>query len=65
MANLFHDERAMRWWLPDDKGFSSMLQSIRNFADERHNVAPNGQLDYGHALGRVFGELALGGDIAR
>lgn len=35
MAHLFEDETAVRWWLPNDIGFSPILQSVRAFADER------------------------------
>lgn len=35
MAHLFQDETAVRWWLPNDQGFSPILQSVRAFADER------------------------------
>lgn len=35
MAHLFEDETATRWWLPNDRGFSPILQSVRAFADER------------------------------
>lgn len=30
-----------RWWLPNDEGFTAILQSVRNFADERSNTAVN------------------------
>lgn len=39
MAHLFEDETAVRWWLPNDEGFSPILQSVRAFADERNRSA--------------------------
>lgn len=53
----------MRWWLPDDEGFSPMLQSIRNFADERHNAAIDSQLDYTQVMGKLFPKLDVGPDM--
>lgn len=42
MAHLFEDETVVRWWLPNDEGFSPVLQSMRAFADERnHRPAPS------------------------
>lgn len=61
VAELFHDEDAAHWWLPSGQGFSPMLQSIRNFADERHNAAAHAQLDSVQAVGRLFDKLNLDG----
>lgn len=36
MALLFDDETVKRWWLPNDQGFSPVLQCVRAFADERN-----------------------------
>ncbi|XWW99552.1 hypothetical protein V2A60_007562 [Cordyceps javanica] len=64
MATLFHDERASRWWLSGDKGFTPMLQSLRNFADERqHNAVANGQPNYGQVMGRLFHRFNFEGDL--
>ncbi|KAM3497380.1 hypothetical protein MY10362_009269 [Beauveria mimosiformis] len=60
IAQLFRDDNAARWWLPDDQGFSPMLQSIRNFADERHNAAADVQLDYVQVMGKLFDKLDFG-----
>ncbi|KAM3531333.1 hypothetical protein NHJ13051_000901 [Beauveria bassiana] len=60
IAQLFRDDKAMRWWLPDDEGFSPIVQSIRNFADERHNAADAAQLDYVRVVGKLFDKLDFG-----
>ncbi|KAH6632485.1 hypothetical protein F5144DRAFT_489957 [Chaetomium tenue] len=39
MAELFDDETCIRWWLPNDEGFSPLLQNIRAIADERNEAA--------------------------
>lgn len=39
MAHLFEDESVVRWWLPNNEGFSPVMQSVRAFADERSNSA--------------------------
>ncbi|KAL2153229.1 hypothetical protein VTH82DRAFT_4384 [Thermothelomyces myriococcoides] len=36
MAELFNDESCVRWWLPNDEGFTPLLQNIRAIADERN-----------------------------
>lgn len=43
MAELFQDPSCLRWWLPNDEGFTPVLQRIREFADERNIVAINAQ----------------------
>ncbi|OAQ97962.1 hypothetical protein LLEC1_00518 [Akanthomyces lecanii] len=63
MARLFHDGAATRWWLPDDEGFSPMLQSIRNFADERHNAAASVQPDYVKGMGKLLDKLGFEADL--
>ncbi|KAM3550441.1 hypothetical protein MY1884_008251 [Beauveria asiatica] len=60
IAELFRDDSATRWWLPDDEGFGPMLQSIRNFADERHNATAGAHLDYVQAMGKLFDKLDFG-----
>lgn len=43
MAELFGDETCVRWWLPDDEGFTPILRSLRHFADERSAIALTAQ----------------------
>lgn len=42
MALLFEDESVLRWWLPNNEGFTPVLQSVRAFADERSNTSGQG-----------------------
>ncbi|KAM3512024.1 hypothetical protein MY11210_004350 [Beauveria gryllotalpidicola] len=63
IAKLFRDDNATRWWLADDEGFSPMLQNIRNFADERHNAADGGQLDYVQVMRKLFDKLDFGAEM--
>lgn len=40
MAHLFEDETVTSWWLPNNEGFTPVLQRMRAYADERsHNPA--------------------------
>jgi hypothetical protein len=43
MAGHFRDPSCVRWWLPNDEGFTPILQAIRRFADERNAVAVTAQ----------------------
>ncbi|KAL6883939.1 hypothetical protein HDV57DRAFT_436041 [Trichoderma longibrachiatum] len=43
MAQIFQDPSCVRWWLPNDEFFTPILQSIREFADERNAKALNMQ----------------------
>lgn len=36
MVQLCGDETILRWWLPDDKGFTPIVQSVRAFANDRN-----------------------------
>ncbi|CAG8949255.1 hypothetical protein HYFRA_00004880 [Hymenoscyphus fraxineus] len=38
MAGLFHDESCMRWWLPNDEGYPTIIRSIRKFVEERSSA---------------------------
>lgn len=58
LAELFNDKNAAQWWLPDNRGFSPMLQSIRNFADERHHAAVHA-LDRLQVAVKLFDKLDL------
>ena len=40
---MLQDPSCIRWWLPNDEGFTPVLQRIRDFADERNIVALNPQ----------------------
>lgn len=43
IANFFGDPSCVRWWLPNDEGFTPILQSVREFADQRNAVAVTAQ----------------------
>ncbi|KAG6366185.1 hypothetical protein INS49_000361 [Diaporthe citri] len=62
LAELFQDETVGRWWLPDDHGFTPMLQSVRAFADERNAAATSAQTEGLQDMKSVFAALHLGGD---
>lgn len=64
LAELFQDETVVRWWLPDDHGFTPMLQSVRAFADERNAAATSARTEGLQDMKSVFAALHLGGDTA-
>ncbi|KAI6785137.1 uncharacterized protein J7T54_006779 [Emericellopsis cladophorae] len=43
MARDLNDPSIMRWWLPHDEGFTPLLRKVREFADERNDVARTAQ----------------------
>lgn len=57
MAHLFEDETAIRWWLPNDQGFSPILQSVRAFADERSNSPASMQDSQAQDMRKTFDAL--------
>ncbi|SPQ23569.1 8831b7e2-909d-4446-a1f8-2443dc46b33e [Thermothielavioides terrestris] len=60
MAELFHDESCIRWWLPNDEGFSPLLQNIRAIADERNAMAVATQRESLQQIHHVFSRMNLG-----
>ncbi|KAF3767367.1 hypothetical protein M406DRAFT_252114 [Cryphonectria parasitica EP155] len=54
MTQLFEDETIMRWWLPNDRGFTPILQSVRAFADERNRSDASRQREHRTAMEEVF-----------
>lgn len=61
LAELFQDPSVVRWWLPNDEGFSPIIQSIREFADERNTVALNAQQESVREIRNLFENLNLSG----
>lgn len=57
LANLFQDVTIERWWLPNDEGFTPILQSVRAFADERNAVALTVQQESMREVSQVFVKL--------
>lgn len=60
MGELFREPSCVRWWLPNDEGFTPILQSIRAFADERNAVAVSAQVGNLREVNQVFAKLQLG-----
>ncbi|EJT77731.1 hypothetical protein GGTG_02836 [Gaeumannomyces tritici R3-111a-1] len=61
MAELFNDEACVRWWLPNDEGFSPVLQAIRAFADERNATSVPTQRDNVPNIQKIFTKLRIEG----
>lgn len=59
MSELFHDDSCARWWLPNDEGFSPILQNIRAFADERNAAAVVTQPENTRRLRNVFSKMHI------
>ena len=62
MAELFDDESCVRWWLPNDEGFSPLLQGIRAIADERNAMAVATQRESLQQIRHVFSRMQIGDD---
>lgn len=60
MGDLFREPSCVRWWLPNDEGFTPILQSIRAFADDRNAVAVSAQVGNLREVNQVFEKLQLG-----
>ncbi|KAK1759451.1 adhesion and hyphal regulator 1 [Echria macrotheca] len=60
MAELFRDENCIRWWLPNDEGFTPIIQNIRAFADERNATAASAQNENLGRVRNVFSKMHLG-----
>ncbi len=61
MAELFKDEACIRWWLPNDEGFSPVLKSVRALADERNATLVSAQTENLREIRHVFSKMQLGG----
>ena len=61
MAELFGDQACVRWWLPDDEGFTDILKSVRVFADERNATAVTAQSENLREIRHIFAKMQLGG----
>ncbi|KAF7553079.1 hypothetical protein G7046_g7205 [Stylonectria norvegica] len=59
MAEMFQEPSCARWWLPNDEGFSPVLQSIRNFADERNAAAVTAQQENLREVRHIFAKMEL------
>ncbi|KAK4146811.1 uncharacterized protein C8A04DRAFT_9529 [Dichotomopilus funicola] len=59
MAELFKDDSCLRWWLPNDEGFSLLLQNIRAIADERNATALATQRESLQQIRHVFSRMQI------
>ncbi|KAM5348104.1 hypothetical protein ACJ41O_007928 [Fusarium nematophilum] len=59
MSELFREPSCVQWWLPNGEGFSPVLQSIRNFADERNAAAVTAQQENLREVRHIFAKLSL------
>ncbi|KAM0328199.1 hypothetical protein ACHAQA_005606 [Verticillium albo-atrum] len=59
MGQLFGAPECERWWLPNDEGFSPLLQAIRNLADERNATAINAQEENLREVRHVFAKMEM------
>ncbi|KAI9171164.1 hypothetical protein HJFPF1_00644 [Paramyrothecium foliicola] len=59
MAFFFRDPSCEHWWLPDDDSFTPVLQSIRNFAEERNAAAVTAQQESLREIRHIFAKLEL------
>ncbi|KAH7328214.1 hypothetical protein B0I35DRAFT_403620 [Stachybotrys elegans] len=62
VAAHFGDPHCVRWWLPNDEGFSPTIQNIRNFADERNAAAVTVQQESLREVRHLFAKLELAGE---
>lgn len=60
MAELFNDPSCVSWWLPNNEGFSPILQSVRAFADERNVTAVSAQKENLREVRHIFAKLQIG-----
>ncbi|CAK7199985.1 hypothetical protein SEUCBS139899_002673 [Sporothrix eucalyptigena] len=60
MAELFNDPSCVQWWLPNNEGFSPILQSVRAFADERNVTAVSAQTENLRKIRHIFAKLQIG-----
>lgn len=60
MVEIFNDQSCLRWWLPNDEGFSPLLQNIRAIADERNVMAASTQRENLQQIRHVFSRMQLG-----
>lgn len=60
MAGLFNDQGCLHWWLPNDEGFTPILKTIRNFADDRNATAASAQGDSLGQIRHVFSKMEIG-----
>ncbi|KAK0643615.1 hypothetical protein B0T16DRAFT_459741 [Cercophora newfieldiana] len=65
MSELFRDESCIRWWLPNDEGFTATVQNIRAFAEERNATAVSAQSENVRQIRNVFSKMHIGASGGR
>ncbi|KAK7956194.1 uncharacterized protein PG986_005416 [Apiospora aurea] len=59
MALIFRDPSCIHWWIPNDDGFTPILQETRAFADERNGVPVSKQSEDVRDMASVFAKMRL------
>ncbi|KAK8080561.1 hypothetical protein PG997_008379 [Apiospora hydei] len=59
MALIFRDSACIHWWIPNDDGFTPILQETRAFADERNGVPVSKQSEDVRDMASVFAKMRL------
>ncbi|TIC99824.1 Adhesion and hyphal regulator 1 [Colletotrichum higginsianum] len=59
MAEMFHEPSCVRWWLPNDEGYSRILQNVRTFADERNANAVSAQAENLREVRHIFAKMQM------
>lgn len=59
LGELFNAPYCAHWWLPNDEGFTPILQATRNLADERNAAAIDAQQENLREVHHVFAKLQV------
>lgn len=62
LGELFNATYCAHWWLPNDEGFTPILQATRNLADERNAAAIDAQQENLREVHHVFAKLKVDQD---
>ncbi|KAL2754286.1 hypothetical protein ACRALDRAFT_2043311 [Sodiomyces alcalophilus JCM 7366] len=61
MGEMFREPSCARWWLPNDEGYTPVLQAVRSLADERNAAAINAQQENLREVRHIFAKLDMSG----
>ena len=59
MAELWNDPEITRWWLPNDEGYPSIIQSIRTFIEERTSKPRNQSSEDVRTMKGLFSKMNI------
>ncbi|KAH8680892.1 hypothetical protein BX600DRAFT_6270 [Xylariales sp. PMI_506] len=59
MSELFQDPSCVHWWLPNEEGMTSVVKSIRAFADERISNLFSEQTESVREMATVFAKMRV------